>query len=51
MTATAASRMPVSLNGVNTATWRANTTAPAAMIPECIVQNIAQPHKNPTPGE
>src|SRR5438093_13127268 len=34
-----------------TPTYRANTTAIAAMIPECMLQNIAQPHRNPAAGE
>src|SRR5438552_17316719 len=34
-----------------TPTYRANTTAIAAMMPECMLQNIAQPHRNPAAGE
>src|SRR6476469_6500146 len=44
-------RTPASDIGTSAATYRAQTTAIAAMIPECMLQNIAQPHRNPAAGE
>src|ERR1019366_3160024 len=49
--ATAVARMPQSPNGTKYATYRAKITDDAAMIPECALQNIAHPHRNPQPGE
>ena len=37
--------------GTKKAKYRANTTAMAATMPECMLQNIAQPHRNPASGE
>src|SRR3954470_2877931 len=44
-------RMPTSPTGTKYATYRANTVAMAAMMPVCMVQNIAQPHRKAIPGE
>ncbi len=43
--------MPTSSSGTKNEAYRANTIAITAMIPVCIVQNIAQPHRNPHAGE
>src|SRR4051812_32461712 len=51
MSLTATTRRPASPTGTKKATYRANTIAMTAMIPVCIVQNIAQPQRNATPGE
>src|SRR5437762_4092405 len=51
MPPTAANLIPVSVIGTMVAAYRANTTAMAAIIPECMLQNIAQPHRNPAAGE
>jgi len=37
--------------GMKYATYREQMTATAAMIPECMTQNMAQPHKKPKTGE
>ncbi len=47
----ATTRIPVSPSGTKKPTYRAQTMAMAAMIPECIVQNIAQPQRKPSAGE
>jgi len=39
------------LIGRSTPRYRAKIIAIAAMMPVCIVQNMAQPHRNPTAGE
>src|SRR5437667_9371197 len=49
--ATATTGIAPSPIGAMTPTYRANTTAIAAMMPECMLQNIAQPHRNPAAGE
>src|ERR1051326_8983305 len=49
--ATATQRTPHSLKGMKYPAYRARITAIAAMIPECMLQNMPQPHKNPIAGE
>ena len=51
MTPTAISRMPLSPTSTKCAAYRANTVAMAAMMPECMLQNIAQPQRKPASGE
>src|SRR5436189_4965701 len=51
MPPTAATLIPASVIGTMVAAYRANTIAIAAMMPECMLQNIAQPHRNPAAGE
>ena len=51
MAITATTRMPVSSSGMKKPTYRAHTIAIAAMMPVCMLQNIAQHHRNPTAGE
>src|SRR3954468_21400252 len=47
----AAPRTPPSPSGTSTARYRAKMTAIAAMMPECMLQNIAQPQRKPAAGE
>src|SRR5829696_68496 len=47
----ASTRSPTSPTGMKNATYLAKTIAMTAMIPVCIVQNIAQPQRNATAGE
>ena len=47
----AAARIPKSSSGKKNAMYRAKMTEVAAMIPECALQNMAQPHRNPHAGE
>ena len=47
----ATTRMPPSPSGTKNPMYRATTTAMAATIPECMLQNIAQPQRNPAAGE
>ena len=42
---------PAPLRGTSHATYRPSTTAMAATIPECMLQNMAQPQRNPAAGE
>src|SRR5437867_9935730 len=51
MATTATIEIASSPIGTMPTTYRATTTAIAAMIPECMLQNIAQPQRNPTAGE
>src|SRR5215831_15903764 len=51
MTRTATIRSCQLFMGTNTAAYRANTVAIAAMMPECMLQIIAQPQRKPTAGD
>src|SRR5919198_5444275 len=51
MPPTAVTRTPRSAIGTTVATYRAKTIAIAAMIPECMLQNIAHAQRNPAAGE
>ena len=51
MTATAIARVPAGPVSTNDPTYLAHTIAMTAMMPECIVQNIAQPQRKPASGE
>src|ERR1035437_1640848 len=44
-------RMPASPTCAPPTAYRATMTAIAAMMPECMLQNIAQPHRKPAAGE
>src|ERR1051325_12144578 len=44
-------RIPQSPSGTKNPTYRAKITELAAMIPECALQNIAHPQRNPHAGE
>ena len=51
MIPTAVARTAASPTGRKWAVYRAKTVAIAAMIPVCMLQNIAQPQRNPARGE
>src|SRR5206468_2323948 len=51
MAIVASTLRPTSPTGMKNDTYRANTIAMTAMIPVCIVQNIAQPQRKATAGE